>query len=268
MKSLALVSISLLTVLNISPQTMINLANSNCSDVGNLFFSACASEDQGSIDVSGVSEHYGDGGSGGASHGGESSYVPDGDSAPSEHIICTPTGLGGRCMPAVETPTANEDAAPVVAAPPTRVTASDLANVAPIAASISMQPEGMGLLNKPMNFWVNAQTHTKAGTLLGHPMSVTFTPAQVTWNYGDGSSQTTNSMGSSWDSQGLPWFSETATSHVYTQRGSYVVSATIHYSAVVSVGGNTINVTGYVSTTSVTAAFELYEVSPVLVPAP
>lgn len=88
------------------------------------------------------------------------------------------------------------------------------------------------------------------------------------WDFGDGNAWSTQSLGSSWASQGLPELSDTATSHRYTERGQVTVTATVSYSAVVFIAGTSIPVTGYVAATSAGLTFELYEQSTVLVPNP
>ena len=177
------------------------------------------------------------------------------------HCISTE---GGRCLSTTRAPSPADPAAPLPVI--TTVTSSDVADFAPAAAALSMEPNGWGILHRPVNFWVDAAPHQRTGTLFGRPISIDFSPASVAWDYGDGNGWTTQTTGASWAELGLADLSTTATSHVYTQPGPYTVTATVHWRATVHVDGRSIAVTGDLTTTSRSAAFELYESSSVLVP--
>ncbi|MBK5238462.1 MAG: hypothetical protein JJE28_05045, partial [Actinomycetales bacterium] len=73
-------------------------------------------------------------------------------------------------------------------------------------------------------------THVAAGRLLGAAAEVRFTPVSFDFSYGDGSSRNSTSSGAPWATQGLPEFSPTATSHVYSQTGSYPASVRVSFS--------------------------------------
>ena len=241
-----------------------------CSLVGAFDAQVCGSTDGESVDLSGTQD-WGSGGDGGSDGGGSGWSASDesgggsvGDGGAS---VCTET-WDVRCFGGIiGSGGGDEPGGGSAPAPPTSVSASELASIAPNNATIKMEPNGWSLLNKPTNFWVTASSQTKSGTLLGHPITVTFTPSHVDWDYGDGDggTATSSTVGASWETLGLPNFSTTQTSHTYTERGTYTVTATIHYSAVVSVAGRTIDVDGYVSTSSTLVGFELFVVDPVLV---
>lgn len=219
----------------------------------------CGGTNGSSVDLSGSTESDSGGGTGQSDDTGSGGTGSSDDN----DVGCRTWDV--RCI-ALPWPAAPAPApAPVTAGPPTSVSASDIASIAPNNVPIHMEPDGWALLNKPVNFWVDATPQTKQGTLLGYPITVTFTPSHVDWDYGDGTTASSATTGASWIDLGQPKFTTTDTSHVYTERGTYVVTATIHYTAVVHVAGRTLDVTGYVSTSSTLAGFELFLVDPVLV---
>jgi hypothetical protein len=108
---------------------------------------------------------------------------------------------------------------------------SDLVNIRPVAASPAMEPSGWMVVGLPANFITAASAHIRSGMLLGFPADVRFTPAGFRWEYGDGSTGVSRSGGSTWAAQGVPEFSETATSHTFTQRGRFTITAAVVYTA-------------------------------------
>jgi hypothetical protein len=119
---------------------------------------------------------------------------------------------------------------------------SDLASFSPRAAVIRMEPSGWMLRGLPANFIADtvagrAQSEETAGTLLGRPISVRFTPTSYTWSWGDGSSDTVTTAGRTWDELGVPRFTPTATSHVYDERGTVTVSLEIAHRVEYSLNG-------------------------------
>ncbi len=90
-----------------------------------------------------------------------------------------------------------------------------------------------------------------AGTLLGWDVTVRFTPAGYIFDYGDGTTARFATGGASWAALGQAQFTPTITSHVYRERGTYPVSATVQYAASVDFGSGTWRpVTGYVTATT------------------
>lgn len=136
------------------------------------------------------------------------------------------TAPGCRSVPAPPPP----PPAPVVVyrAP---ITLSDLAQFSPQATSISSQPSGWSLVGMPVNFIAPSVQHSVSGSLLGRPAEVRFTPRGYTWSFGDGSTRTTTTGGTSWQSLGVAEFTPTATSHSYSRVGTYAVQVTTRYSA-------------------------------------
>lgn len=123
---------------------------------------------------------------------------------------------------------------PVVVYP--AVSASDLVSFTPSKPVFTVEPDGAGLVGKPVNFVADAETHTLSGTLLGFSVSVQFIPISYTFDYGDGTSQSTTSGGTSWVDSGSAQFTPTDTSHTYTERGTYTTQSTVEYAAWVDFG--------------------------------
>lgn len=159
-------------------------------------------------------------------------------------------------------------AAPAPAPVPRTVTTSDVSHAVPAAARIHMQPDGWALLGSPTNFWITIGDTTVNTTLFNEPVTITFTPDHIEWNYGDGNTQTTTTLGASWNDLGLTELTPTETSHTYQSAGTYTVTATIHYRATVTVAGQTIQVSGTVTQTLTSTPFTLYRSSTVLTPNP
>lgn len=156
-------------------------------------------------------------GSGGSSSGGASgSTLPP---MPCEEVFAGLCYGEGRGKPV--------DAAPAL--PP--VTMSDLAVFRAQAAVQYMQPDGWMVVGLPTNFVAVIDRHVVSGTLLGLPADVRFTPVAYRWRYGDGTAARLGSRGASWAALGLREFDATATSHVYTASGNYVIELDVEYTA-------------------------------------
>lgn len=125
-----------------------------------------------------------------------------------------------------------EPEAPVI--PP--LTERDVLTFAPAPPSVTTEPAGIAIVGMPMNVVAPAQEHVSGGSLFGLPVTVTFTPASFTFDFGDGTVETVGSGGSTWNDLGLPEFSATETSHAYGARGTYSVVVSVLYSAVVDFG--------------------------------
>jgi hypothetical protein len=131
------------------------------------------------------------------------------------------------------------------------ITLSDLASFSPTAPSIVMEPDGFFLRGLPANFIASAATNAHDGTLLERPVSVRFSPSTYSWDWGDGSSDTFSTPGSTWEDLGLPRFTATDTSHVFEERGPTTVALSVAYAVKVSVeGGEWIHVAGTVAATT------------------
>ncbi|QLD12893.1 hypothetical protein [Microbacterium oleivorans] len=117
-----------------------------------------------------------------------------------------------------------------------QATLADVASFAPTPLSLGGEPAGFGIVGLPTNFVVAASEHTATGTLFDLPVTVRFSPEQVTILPGDGASVSAGLGGASWSSLGQPQFSPTATSHTYSTRGTYAASAVVRYRADVDFG--------------------------------
>ena len=121
--------------------------------------------------------------------------------------------------------------------PPTVVTINDVASFAPAAGGNYMEPNGWIVVGLNTNFYSDASARVVDGTLLGQPAAVRFTPVSWVWSYGDGASTTSANPGASWAALNLAEFEPTATSHVFTNPGSFAIDLTITYSAEYQFGG-------------------------------
>lgn len=131
---------------------------------------------------------------------------------------------------------------------PVTVSIRDVATFIPRGTSLRMEPARWMLRDSPTNFIATAKEHVVSATLLGRPAEVRFTPTGYTFDYGDGTSRSTTTGGASWADLGLDEFSETATSHVYTHRGEYTVTASAIYVAEYRIdGGSWIGITGSIA---------------------
>ena len=154
------------------------------------------------------------------------------------------SGSGGGddlvAEPACPDPTAARDCFTVTGP----LTMSDIAAFRPTAASHGMEPNGWAVIGLPTNFFSSGSPVIRSGTLLGGPAEVRFTPVAWSWDYGDGSRRTTGTPGRAWRTE----FDETATTHVFEQRGSYVVTLVVQYRAEWRVaGGAWVPVSGILS---------------------
>jgi len=138
---------------------------------------------------------------------------------------CADNIRGGSVPPAAATP-----AAPVPASQPA-VTLNDLASFRPEQALAGMEPAGWAVVGLPTNVYAQINQHVVAGTLLGQPADVRFTPYAYRWDYGDGTTARVGTRGGTWQSIGLAEFTPTATSHVYRIRGTYTITLTVEYTA-------------------------------------
>ncbi|WP_297374122.1 hypothetical protein [Cryobacterium sp.] len=111
------------------------------------------------------------------------------------------------------------------------VRVSDLVSIEADEPVQGMEPDGWLVVGIPANFFASATVHQSSGLLLGAPADVRFTPVGYTWDYGDGSSGTSTSGGATWAAQELPEFSETSTSHVYENTGTFSIGLSVSYAA-------------------------------------
>jgi hypothetical protein len=117
----------------------------------------------------------------------------------------------------------------------TTLAMSDLASFYPQRPTVASEPDGWAIIGLDTNFVSSAAQHTASGILLGRPASVRFTPVSFLWDYGDGVRASTASGGRTWKQWGVPEFSPTPTSHIYSAGGSYDVRLTVEYTAQYSI---------------------------------
>jgi len=123
-------------------------------------------------------------------------------------------------------------------------TLSDIASFAPTLTPLAPEPDGVGVVGLPVNIVATAATHTRSGELFDLPVTVRFRPVSFTFDYGDGQTREASDGGATWARLGLPQFTATDTSHAYSARGSYRVTAAVRYAADVDFGTGWIPVDG------------------------
>ncbi len=145
------------------------------------------------------------------------------------------------------------------------ITISDVASFAPAPPSSLAEPSNLGVVGRPANFLATASAHTREGSVLGTPVTVRFTPASFTFDYGDGTTATRSTGGASWTDLGQAPFTPTDTSHVYEQRGTYDTTVTVHYTASIDLGTGWIPLDGSLPVSSPTQPVRIYEAHTALV---
>lgn len=149
-----------------------------------------------------------------------------------------------------------EDDGPVI--PP--VTVEDVARFAPDPAVPVVEPHGIAVMNGPANVALDIREHAVPGELFGFPMTVTFTPVSISLDYGDGTTAEVGPDAPTWEQLGQEQLTPTATSHVYRERGTFTVSASAAYSAVVDFGAlGTFPVNGLVTSGPASVDVRVYE---------
>ena len=168
------------------------------------------------------------GGSGGAPSGPGGSSPGGGSGSPSLPPMPCEEVFAGLCYGVGP----GKPGDPVDPAPATpSITLNDLAFFRPQAAVQYMQPDGWMVVGLPTNFVAVIERHIVAGTLLGAPAEVRFTPVAFRWRYGDGDAARLTTAGLSWQALGLGEFDATPTSHVFRASGTYVIELDVEYTA-------------------------------------
>jgi hypothetical protein len=111
------------------------------------------------------------------------------------------------------------------------VTINDLKNFKPVPGTDHMQPNGWMVVGLSTNFYSVVGVEVQNGVLLGQPASVRFTPISWHWTYGDGTTATRSTPGTTWAAQGIAEFDPTPTSHIYTADGTYFIDLSITFRA-------------------------------------
>lgn len=143
------------------------------------------------------------------------------------------------------------------------ITIEDLAAFRPIVGELVVEPDGWGVVGTPTNFYATAESHTMQGDLLGSAVTVRWTPTTYAFDYGDGTTQTTEGSGAAWRGTGEQW-TETSTSHAYASRDDVTASLTVTFTAEVDAGGGWFQVPGSLPVTAPAVAVKVFEVDTVL----
>nr|WP_201470294.1 hypothetical protein [Microbacterium hydrocarbonoxydans] len=164
----------------------------------------------------------------------------------------------------VEAPSPLDAEIPATPATPT-ITVTDLAQYAPPALSVSVDPGNVGIAGLPANFIAASDAHIQAGELFGIPLIVRFSPTTYTYDYGDSSSLTTSATGRTWEELAQAQFTPTPTSHVYRDRGVYITRVDVRYTVEIDLGSGWITVPGELLTTGTPQEIRILEARTALV---
>lgn len=145
------------------------------------------------------------------------------------------------------------------------VTIADLVRFAPAGSTLTGEPNNVGVAGLPTNFVATASTQTIAGELLGFPLAVRFTPAAYDFVYGDGTASTSSTGGATWTDLAQAQFTPTATSHAYSERGTYTALVDVRYTAEVDFGTGWFPVTGQVTSHGAPQEIRIFEAHTALV---
>ncbi|WP_054683327.1 hypothetical protein [Microbacterium sp. No. 7] len=166
--------------------------------------------------------------------------------------LTNPTPPPDTCTNDCTTPT---EAVPAVSG----VTITDLASFTPTPPDLIGEPFGFGITGAPTNLYTHADTHTTTGDLLGHPVTVRFTPTHYHFDHGDGTTSTTTTGGVSWETLGVSQFTPTDTTHIYDTRGTYPATVTVIYTAEIDTGTGWHPIPGILPLTSPTTDITVLE---------
>ncbi|MFT4213489.1 MAG: hypothetical protein QM622_01755 [Microbacterium sp.] len=144
-------------------------------------------------------------------------------------------------------------------------TLDDVASFAPESLALAGEPGGFGIVGLPVNFVVNATTHSVTGELFDLPVTVRFTPESFEFVAGDGTSRQSATGGQTWAQLGLAQFSPTATSHAYEARGTYSAYTIVRYAAQVDFGNGWVDVPGRLEIPTAATSIRVLEARTALV---
>lgn len=237
-----------LTALVLVPTLFISMSTGNDSGGSDLF----AGTDHDTVVVSGSWTESGP-------NGGQepSTSLPGGPADSPAPPACDPN--------IVRISACGFDAVRVTAPEGRPVTITDVAAFAPDAIATVAEPDNLGIAGLPTNFVAAATGQTRTGDLFGRPVTVRFTPVGYTFEFGDGSSASTDTGGQTWSSLGQARFTPTATSHTYRDRGTYAAHVTVHYSAEVDLGGGWFSVPGVLDIAGPLQEIRIFEARTALV---
>lgn len=113
--------------------------------------------------------------------------------------------------------------AKIISKPSTANKTSAAADFTPASVSGSVYPSNELALGQQASFVSSAVQHYRAGTLLGLPTEVRFTPISVSWNFGDGSGGAGSYL-----------------AHAFSATGSHLVQVQVVYSVSYRVKGSVV----------------------------
>ena len=172
------------------------------------------------------------------SNGSVPNATPDGDAPGTENSWSentTPADPLAACLYILNSRCLIEGPARTVEAQP--ITWADIAAFSPTPGAAGMEPHGWAVIGLETNFYASSAPHIVEGTLLGQAAAVRFTPVAFHWDYGDGTSASLATAGSSWAELGVGEFGATPTSHVFGTSGDYTVTLAIEFAAEYRVAG-------------------------------
>ncbi|MET4098612.1 hypothetical protein ABIB37_000849 [Agrococcus sp. UYP10] len=143
------------------------------------------------------------------------------------------------------------------------ITINDLAQFRPVVGELVVEPDGWGVVGTPTNFYATAETHTMDGELFDAPIEVRWTPTSYVFDYGDGTTETSDASGTAWSGTDESW-TETATSHAYAARDDVTASLTVVFTAEVDAGGGWFSVPGTLPVDAPAVSVKVFEVETVL----
>ena len=138
--------------------------------------------------------------------------------------------------PRAQQPVPVSDSQPEVVSDPVEIviTASDLLELIPASPEILMDRGPFGLKNAHTNFYAsNHRPQTVTRTMFGQEITITATPIEYRWDYGDGHTLVTELPGHPEEVFNI----ETETSHQYADTGLYTVELTTVFEGTYQVDG-------------------------------
>jgi hypothetical protein len=116
-----------------------------------------------------------------------------------------------------------------------------------------IEPGTWSMVNLPNNYYVDAQPVTRQVVVLGRTISITFTPTEHTWDFGDGQSATGDGI------EGAEVAQPGAVEHAYSRQGSYDVTVARGYDLRFALPGGQVNVPNAFTITSPVATLPVRE---------
>lgn len=131
---------------------------------------------------------------------------------------------------------------------PVQITIGDIADRARAVAPeplIGSEPGSRTYVNLPTNFYTDATDQQRAVDVLGFSITLTFTPEDVSWDFGDGGSATGAGV------QGASVGDAGAVEHLYRRAGSHTVTMSTGWSVVATLpSGQNLTMPGLLTTSS------------------